>query len=102
MAGFTLSDMKKLQRSKKRVRKQGLRDVLTKTKKGVRYDVWGNTIAIYKPKTKKLTVSDAGWATKLTKDRLNKLLPPKHTIRQRKFRWYSGKRIWKGKKTIKV
>lgn len=94
MAGFTLKDMYQFSWGNKEVKKAGLkdgqrvRDMLRKGKKGViHYDVWGNTVATLNPKKQILKVSDAGWRTKLTKDRLNQVLTT-NRISQKKGEWF--------------
>jgi len=98
---FSLEDMKKfadgrLQPSKVRVDKHGYeigrktrnqrRDVLVKRGKKVDYYVWGNKIAHYNDKSKKVSISSAGWETNLTKDRLNRVIPKGYIV-QEKFVW---------------
>ena len=84
MAGFNILDMKAFANGKKEVVNRGgktdfggvtkpfARDQLVKDKYGnVYYKLWGNTIATYNPSTKTLNVSDAGFTSPLTKDRIN-------------------------------
>ena len=56
-------------------------------------------------KRKSLAVSSAGWETRLTKDRLNKVLPRGRII-QKKNKWYyrtNGKEVpFKGKVKVKI
>jgi len=72
------------------------RDLLIKRGKKVHYLVWGNRIATYNDKTKKVSISSAGWETNLTKDRLNRVIPSGQII-QEKFVWkvktVKGKKI---------
>jgi len=73
------------------------RDVLLKEDGKVKYYVWGNRIATYNLKSKKLSVTSAGWETNLIKDRFNRVLPAGNKVVQEKFVWNlrtaSGKNI---------
>lgn len=111
MAGYELSEMYKVAWGNKKPREsmKVVRDKLRLgKKKKVIYDVWGNTIAVLNPKTNTLAVSSAGWRTKLTKDRLNKILRGTGTqIRQKKGEWFmktpSGKEVeFKGTAKFKI
>ena len=114
MAGYTLAQMKTFAMGNKtsttrnptRTGLVRIRDALVKQQGKVSYYVWGNLIAKYNPKANSLFLSDAGWNTKLTKDRLNSILPSGIYITQQKFKWYlktNGKMIpWKGSITIKL
>ena len=120
MAGFNILDMKAFANGKKEVVNRGgktdfggvtkpfARDQLVKDKYGnVYYKLWGNTIATYNPSTKTLNVSDAGFTSPLTKDRLNAVLGRHGNITQENGRWYfhnsKTKKIesWSGGKLIR-
>ena len=102
MAGYTLAQMKDLAQSSRKGGKSGGRDTLVKNGNKVIYYVWGNKIAEYDAKKRTLYVTDAGWTTKLTKDRLNQVIPyGKGRISQKKFEWYINGSKWKGSKTFK-
>lgn len=72
------------------------------------YYLHGNKIATLNEKDNTLTVTDAGWQTKTTKDRLNRLLSERAIgqIIQEKGKWYivrEGKRFdWRGSETFKL
>jgi hypothetical protein len=100
---FSLADMKALWKSSKVRVSRGRNDRIEKNKGGVTYYLFGNEIAHYNPMNGTLTLSDAGWETTTTKDRLNGLGA---NILQKDFTWYTssqGKRVlWPGTKIIKV
>lgn len=56
--------------------------------------LFGNLIAIFDHSTGKLRVSNAGWFSKTTKERLNGL--PNVRIHQHKWEWYLNGVIWDG------
>lgn len=94
MAGYSLGHLWRFAESPKERIRSGLRmngvvrDELRKGSKGkVYYDVWGNTIGVLDTKNRKLWVSNAGWKTKLSKDRINKLIVQGGVV-QRKGEWY--------------
>jgi len=91
MAGYTFKQMlffyARNKKSTTRRPLRNVRDALVRMNGAVNYYVWGNKIATLLPRKRILTVSSAGWETKLTKDRLNRLLP-KGYITQKKFKWY--------------
>jgi hypothetical protein len=55
-----------------------------------------NNIAIYTG-TKDLYITNCGWFTNTTKERLNAL--PNVRIQQKKFKWYLNGKEWDGKMT---
>ena len=89
---FELSDMKKFadaeegQRTTRKAKHQ-VRDVMEKDRGQVKLYLWGNQIGAYNPKTKKITVEDAGYQSVTTKDRLNRIIP-RGTIFQKNFEWF--------------
>lgn len=56
--------------------------------------LYGNIIAIYNLRTKVLKITNAGWFTKTTKERLNAL--PNVRIHQHKWEWYLNGIKWDG------
>jgi hypothetical protein len=94
MAGFTLGNMWDFNQSKATKKKAGLRkseysrDELSKEDDHVVYRVWGNEIARLNPKKNTLRVTDANYRSKLTKDRLNTVLPHQAKVTQKKKEWY--------------
>lgn len=56
-----------------------------------------NIIAKYYPAVGHLFITNAGYFTNTTKERLNGL--PGVDIRQKKIKWYLNGQIWNGKKT---
>lgn len=74
-------------------RGDGPRDEATRCSNEVEYRLWGHLIARAKPSPNangviELWVSDAGWQTLTTKDRLNSLLPHGFQLSSYKGRWY--------------
>jgi len=59
-----------------------------------------NCIATYDHDNKRLTISNCGWFTPTTKERLNAL--PNVNIVQRNFKWYLNGNLkeWNGSKTV--
>jgi hypothetical protein len=112
MAGFTLAQLKQFKKVMMRqgsmTSNSGPRDFVVKDIKGnVAYYIWGNMIARLSASGKTLMLSDAGWRTKLTKDRLNQLLKGYGSISQRNNKWWffdknSKLSRWTGKKTIRL
>ena len=106
---FSVPDMKAQWKSKYVGKSQGTRDRIEKNRGGVSYYLLGNEIAFYDPETKIVTISDAGWQTSTTKDRLNGLLysgKSKARIHQKDGIWYLqvGKAVtlWPGTYKFKV
>lgn len=65
----------------------------------------GNNIASYNKQTNMLALSDCGWATVTTKERLNGILKAfnlPYSINQVDFEWYIGGKIWRGAVTINL
>ena len=111
MAGYTLQQMKNFSIGKKKSTTRrdlsNVRDALVNKQGKTHYYVWGNRIATLSPKTDRLNISDAGWRSKLTKQRLNKVLPDNEGhIAQRKGEWFldrNNKQIpFRGSMTILV
>lgn len=102
-SAFTVSEMKALLKSKYVGRSKGKNDRIEKNRGGVTYYLFGNAIAHYDPATRTLTLTDAGWQSSTTKNRLNLLGAG---ITQRDFRWYCGsgryEKPWTGMKKIRV
>lgn len=98
-SAFTVAEMKALWRSASRGKSKGKNDRIEKNQGGVSYYLFGNEIAFYDPANETVTVSDAGWRSTTTKDRLNTLGVGVH---QKDFRWYLGKEPWKGTYTFRV
>jgi len=57
------------------------------------FRLFGNTIAILNPDNK-LLITDAGWQSKTTKERLNALDGVSITVKN--FKWYLNKERWDG------
>ena len=55
----------------------------------------GNTIARHETWNGRTYISNCGWATVTTKERLNGL--PNVDIRQKNFQWYLNGKAWDGK-----
>ncbi len=55
-----------------------------------------NCIATYDHDNKRLSISNCGWFTPTTKERLNAL--PNVDIRQKNFVWYLNGKEWNGEK----
>jgi len=86
---------------------RGVRDEITTDEKGnVHYFLWGNKIAEHNKQKNVLIVTDAGWQTKTTKDRLNSILAEKRLgrISQKAGKWFierdDKKFEWSGKETF--
>ena len=56
--------------------------------------LFGNLIAKLDHYNNELTVTNAGWRTNTTKERLNAL--PKVSITQKQFEWYLNGKQWNG------
>jgi hypothetical protein len=56
--------------------------------------LFGNLIAVFDHSNNKLKVSNAGWFSKTTKERLNGL--PNVRIHQHKWKWYLNGNVWDG------
>ncbi len=122
MAGFTLTDMisfSKLKVMRKASggktdyyggKNQTARDVLTHGPRGVvNYHLWNNLIATLDLNKKTIYVTDAGYKSTTTKDRINQVLGNKYGgISQAKGMWYfhnakTGKvEPWAGEKLIRL
>lgn len=91
-AGYGLEDIRRFMWSdKKSTTRQEpgrVRDSLYKDKHSITYQVWGNPIARYNAKKNRLTISDAGYRTQLTKNRLNKVLGGYGNISQKRGEWF--------------
>ncbi len=64
-----------------------------------------NTIANYSKQTNMLALTDCGWFTVTTKERLNGILKAfdlPYSISQKDFEWYIGGKIWRGAVTINL
>lgn len=55
----------------------------------------GNLIAVRDTKSKSISISNAGWQTNTTKERLNGI--PGVSIQQIKGNWYLNGQLWDGK-----
>ena len=102
---FSFEDMKNLFNSNKQVRKSGRNDRIEKNRGGVTYYLFDNEIAHYDPENKTLTVTNAGWFSVTTKDRLNGLLCKFGCyIQQKDGEWFwvsqSGSDLWRGGEKI--
>lgn len=86
-SAFTVSEMKALLKSKYVGKSKGRNVRIEKNRGGVTYYLFGNAIAHYDPATRTLTLTDAGWRSATTKNRLNLLGAG---ISQRDFQWYVG------------
>lgn len=63
--------------------------------------LFGNKIATYHSPTNTLEITNCGWFTNTTRDRLNGL--PGVSISQKKFVWYLNGEVWDGSlKKIKL
>ena len=56
----------------------------------------GNCIATYDHDNKRLTISNCGWFSNTTKERLNAL--PNVNIYQKDFKWFLNGKEWNGQK----
>jgi hypothetical protein len=97
--GFKIEDMKNLYESSRNTKQKGRNDRLEKNRGGVSYYLFDNEIAFYNPENKTIALSDCGWMTITTKDRLNGLGA---NITQKKFVWYTGDKLWDGTKIIPI
>lgn len=85
--------------------KKGYDEVITDDEGNTHYFLWDNKIATHNKANNTLTIFDAGWQTKTTRDRLNAILQEKNLgfISQDKGKWllnYGGKEFeWSGKET---
>jgi hypothetical protein len=86
--GFELSDMIAFWKSPRIIKKSGKNDRLEKNRGGVTYYLFDQEIAHYDPDKKTIRLTDAGWRTHTTKDRLNKLLGRIGGITQKQHQWY--------------
>ncbi len=83
--------------------KIGKRDKVINEKGSVKYVLWDTPIAKANKKTRRVTLDTGGWGTKLTKDRMNRILAKKgKSIRQKQHSWFiNGKRWTSAKFTVK-
>lgn len=56
--------------------------------------LYGNLIATHNPENSEIRISNAGWFTNVTKERLNGI--PKVNLTQRNFKWYLNDKEWYG------
>lgn len=76
--------------------KSNMQVIVTPTK--TKLLLHGNTIAInYKDKRKGLKITNAGWQSNTTKERLNAL--PNVSIQQKNWIWYLNGKQWNGELT---
>ncbi len=64
----------------------------------------GNTIAIYKHSTGELSITNAGWESNTTKERLNGIIDTMTVgvdrIYQKNWQWYLNGNTWDGNLTV--
>jgi hypothetical protein len=85
---FTREELIALANSPKIIRKKGKNDRIEKNRGGVTYYLFDNEIAHYDPERHTLMLTDAGFRTKTTKDRLNLLLKGIGHLDQVNYAWY--------------
>jgi len=83
--------------------KIGNRDKVINQNGSVKYVLWNTTIAEGKKKKRTITLDTGGWKTKLTKDRMNKIISRTgKSISQKKGQWHINGKAWTSPKfTIK-
>jgi hypothetical protein len=86
MAGFNFQDIKEFAESDRKSKSIG-KDSMEKVDGKINIYLHGNRIATWDTNTQKISITSAGWQTKTTKDRLNKLLPSGF-VSQKKGVWY--------------
>lgn len=85
MAGFTFQDIKEFAESDRKSRSKGI-DSMEKIDGKINVYLFGNQIASWDTTTNNILITSAGFHTRTTKDRLNKLLPS-GSIQQKKGEW---------------
>lgn len=85
---FTRAEIVAFANSPKTYRQKGRNDRIEKNAGGVTYYLFGNKIAHYDPSKRTLMLTDAGYQTKTTKDRLNLLLSGIGHIDQVRYKWF--------------
>lgn len=86
MAGFTYNKLVDFSDTGARSARVGS-DLMVREGNKINVSYRGNVIATYNIESKKMTVTDAGWRTHTTKDRLNKIIP-QGGVTQYLGKWY--------------
>lgn len=108
-SAFTVPEIKAFWASRSVGRSKGRNDRLEKNRGGVSYYLFRNEIAFYDPNKHTLEITNLGYETSTTKNRLNNLLRSgkiKAYIYQEDFSWYlhtpKGRSKWPGSLKFRV